>query len=51
MNPTLDQKIIDQALQEDRASALSEYMGQFRDDIAEYLPLDLLQQLVILGLG
>jgi hypothetical protein len=49
MNPTLSQSIIDDAMEEDRAAALSEYMGQFRDDIALFLPREVIEGVVIKG--
>ncbi len=49
MNPTLSQSIVDQALQEDLAAAKSEYLGEFRDDIALWLPIEVIQQCVIAG--
>jgi hypothetical protein len=33
----------------DRASALAEYMGEFRDDVAEFLPRSVIEKLVIGG--
>ena len=49
MNPTLNQSIIDRAMEDDPASARSEYLGQFRDDIAEYLPRSVIESAVIPG--
>jgi hypothetical protein len=36
-NPTIDQAIIDQALQDDPEAAKSEWLGEFRSDIASFL--------------
>jgi hypothetical protein len=47
MNPTLDQRIIDQALKEDKAAAMSEYMGQWREDIEAYLPREVVERAVV----
>ena len=41
MNPTLPQRIVDQALERDPAAAAAEYLAQFRDDIAAYITRDL----------
>ena len=49
MNPLLPQKIIDDAMQEDRAAALSEYMGEFRDDVSLLVPIELVQACVVSG--
>lgn len=49
MNPTLPQSVVDEAMAEDRASALSEYGGQFRDDVAEFLPRAVIQSAVVPG--
>ncbi len=37
MNPTLLQSVVDDALREDKNSARSEYLGEFRDDISDNL--------------
>lgn len=47
MNPTLDQSIIDRAMQEDSASAQSEFFAQFRTDIQTYLSRELVEQCVV----
>ena len=49
MNPTLPQSIVDEAMEEDRASALAEYFGQFRDDVSGYLPRDVIERVVAPG--
>lgn len=49
MNPSLPQRIIDEALAEDLQAAKSEYLGEWRDDIAEFLPRSVLENLVIPG--
>jgi hypothetical protein len=46
MNPTLDQSIIDAALEEDLQSAKSEYLGEFRDDIVVWLPREAIESVV-----
>jgi hypothetical protein len=47
MNPLLLESIVEDALQEDRASALAEYMGQFREDVSEYLPRSVVESAVM----
>jgi hypothetical protein len=49
MNPRLSQEIVDEALSEDRAAALSEYMGQFREDVEEFLPRSVIETFVVKG--
>ncbi len=49
MNPTLPQRVVDEAYREDLQAAKSEYGGEFRDDIAAFIPSDLLQPLVVKG--
>jgi len=46
LNPTIDQAIIDQALEEDPAAAKAEWLSEFRDDIGGWLPLELIEQAV-----
>jgi len=46
LNPTLPQKVIDEAMAEDMQAARSEYLGEFRDDIAEFIPRAVIQGLV-----
>ena len=49
MNPTLPQRIIDQAMAEDLESAKSEYLGEFRDDVGLFLPREVIEALVMKG--
>ena len=49
MNPTLPQSVVDEALEEDRQAAISEYMGEFRDDVSEYLPRSVIEAVVVPG--
>ena len=37
MNPTLPQRVVDDAMREDAARAGAEYLAQFRDDVASFL--------------
>lgn len=47
MNTTLPQKVVDQAMAEDPAAARAEYLGMFRDDVAQFLPREVIEQLVV----
>jgi hypothetical protein len=49
MNETLSQRIIDDAMAEDMAAALSEYGGQWRDDVGIFIPREVLERLVVPG--
>jgi hypothetical protein len=49
LNPTIDQAIIDQALDEDPAAAKAEWLGEFRDDIAGYADVEVIQAAVDRG--
>lgn len=49
MNPTLAQSIIDEAMAEDPAAARSEYMNEWRTDIAAFVPRELVENLVVPG--
>jgi len=47
MNPTLPQSVVDDAIEEDLQAAKSEYLGEFRDDVSEFLPRSLIEGLVV----
>jgi len=47
MNPILSQSIVDEAMAEDLQSALSEYMGQFRDDVCIFLPREIIETVIV----
>jgi len=49
MNPTLPQSVVDAALAEDLAAAKSEYLGEWREDVAAYLPRAVVEQSVVSG--
>lgn len=49
MNPTIDKKVIDQALKDDYSAAKSEWMAEFREDISSFLSLELIEAAVIPG--
>ena len=51
MNPTIAQRVVDEALADDATAARSEWLGEFRDDIASYIDLDTLRRVVIPGRG
>lgn len=46
MNPTLPQKVVDDAMAEDMQAARSEYLGEFRDDVAAFVDRNLIEQYV-----
>ncbi|MEQ8791773.1 MAG: hypothetical protein RIC55_36255 [Pirellulaceae bacterium] len=49
MNPILPQRIVAAAIAEDLQSAKSEYLGEFRDDVGQFLPREVIEGLVIGG--
>ncbi len=49
MNPTLSAEVVQQALAEDHASAKTEYLALFRDDISGFLDIETLEPLVVHG--
>jgi hypothetical protein len=49
MNATLPQSLIDQAMAEDPAAARAEYLGMFRDDVAAFLPREVIEAVVVKG--
>lgn len=49
MNPLLPQSVVDEAMIEDAAAARSEYLGEFRDDVCEFVPRSLVESLVVQG--
>lgn len=49
MNPSISQEFIDRKLAKDRASASSEYLAEWRDDIADFLPRELIEKYVVSG--
>lgn len=50
MNPSVPQSLIDEAISRDPAAARAEYLAQFRDDVAQLLPRDIVDGTVIPGL-
>jgi hypothetical protein len=49
LNPTLDQRIVDRAIERDAAAASAEYLGQFRTDVESFISLDVVRACVIDG--
>jgi hypothetical protein len=49
MNPRIDRSIIQEAREEDPASAAAEYDAQFRDDIATFVPREIVEAAVVPG--
>jgi hypothetical protein len=49
LNPTLDPAIVAAAYEADPASAMAEWGGQFRDDIGSYVPTELIEAAVDVG--
>jgi hypothetical protein len=47
MNPFYSQKKIEKALKADRTHALAEYYSQFRDDITNFIPANIVESAVI----
>ncbi len=47
LNPTIDPKIIERAMAEDPEAARAEWYGQFRGDVSQYLPDDLIDAAII----
>jgi hypothetical protein len=47
MNPTLPQSVVDAAVAEDLQAAKSEFLGEFRDDVGQYLPRDVIEKVVV----
>src|SRR5262249_30810856 len=45
--PTLPQSVVDDAMAQDLAAAKSEYLGEFRDDIAAFVPRSVVEAVVI----
>jgi hypothetical protein len=49
LNPTLDPRVIERAMAEDPEAARSEWFGEFRSDISQWLPDDLIDAAVVAG--
>jgi hypothetical protein len=46
LNPLIDQSIVDEALLEDPAAAKAEWLGEFRDDVAGYADIAIIEAAV-----
>ena len=49
MNPTVPQRIIDEAMERDAQSASAEYMAEFRSDVAEWVSRDVIDACTAIG--
>ena len=49
MNATLPQRIVDEAMAEDMQAAKSEYLGEFRDDVCDFITREVVEALVANG--
>ncbi len=49
LNPTLDQIVIDKALEEDRAAASAEWLAQWRSDIENFISHEVVEGAVVSG--
>jgi hypothetical protein len=49
MNPTIDRELIRKAMEDDREAALSDWESEWRQDISSFLPVEMIQNVVIPG--
>ena len=49
MNPTISQDFIDREMQKDPSAARAEWQAQFREDIEDFLAVEVIESLVIAG--
>jgi hypothetical protein len=49
MNPQLPQAVIDRALAEDAPKARAEFLNQWREDLSDFLPLDVIEAVTAWG--
>ncbi len=49
MNPTLPAKVVERALDRDRAAASAEYLAVFRDDIGGFLSVEEIERVIVPG--
>jgi hypothetical protein len=49
MNPTLSQRLVDEALEDDPAAAAAEYLAEFRTDIEAYITREVVEALIAPG--
>ena len=50
MNPLIDQRVIDEALERDHASASAEYLAEFRSDIEAFVTREVVEACVSFGI-
>ena len=46
LNPSLSQRVVDRALEKDRARATAEYLAEFRTDIESFVPIEVVESCV-----
>ena len=46
LNPSLLQRVVDRALEKDRARATAEYLAEFRTDIESFVPIEVVESCV-----
>jgi hypothetical protein len=49
MNPTLPQRVVDEAMERDPADASAEYLAEFRSDVETFLTVEAIGQCIALG--
>ncbi|WP_217987670.1 hypothetical protein [Halomonas salipaludis] len=49
MNPTLPQRVVDQAMERDEASAKAEYLAEFRSDVEGFITREVVEQCTVPG--
>ena len=49
MNPTISKKTIEDALSVDRAAAAAEWEAEWREDIAAFMPLEVIEAMIVSG--
>jgi hypothetical protein len=49
MNPSLDERVVQRAMQNDRAAAMAEYGAEFRSDICNFVDRDIIEANVMSG--
>jgi hypothetical protein len=49
LNPTLDPSIVEQAMEDDPAAARSEYLGEWRNDLASFIDIEMIEACVDRG--
>lgn len=49
MNSTLPQSVVNEAMADDLAAARSEYLAEWREDVGQFLPREVIEQLVVQG--